>query len=215
MKKELETYIDYALLHPYITESYIKKFCNWVKRHNFACVCVNPIWVKLCATMLKNSTIKVCATVGFPLGASRPEIKEYEAILAKKDGAREIDMVINIGMLKSKKYDFVEDEIRRVVKIAGKEIPVKVILEACYLSRTEKIVGCKLARSAGAKFVKTSTGFGKGGATLKDVRLFKKIVGKDMYVKAAGGIRTTSQLLRFLQAGAGRIGTSKIIPDKR
>jgi deoxyribose-phosphate aldolase len=208
MKKILSSYIDYSLLKPYATERDIHRLCKKAKRFKFATVCVYPVWVRLCKRLLRSSGVRVGAVVGFPLGGSLPQLKAYEAALAVRDGASEIDMVINIGALKSGDYKLVEEEIKEVLKRVGRRATLKVIIETCYLKTAEKITAAKLVKRAGAHFIKTSTGFGSAGAKLKDVRLFKRLLGKDVKIKAAGGIRTEEEALEFINAGADRIGTS-------
>jgi deoxyribose-phosphate aldolase len=199
--------IDHTLLKNDATREEVVKLCDEAKKHHFASVCVNTTWVPLCRTLLANSGVLVCAVVGFPLGAMAPTAKAYEAREAVRQGAQEIDMVINIGALKSRDYETVFEDICRVVKAAGRA-GVKVILETGQLSDDEKIIACTLSKLAGAAFVKTSTGFGKGGATVDDVALMRRVVGVDMGVKASGGVRTQEDALRMRQAGANRIGAS-------
>jgi deoxyribose-phosphate aldolase len=170
-------------------------------------VCVNSTWVPLCQAMLAGSDVIVCAVVGFPLGAMTPTAKAYEAREAVRQGAREIDMVINLGALKSRDYETVFEDICRVVKTSA-PAGVKVILETGSLNTEEKIIGCTLAKLAGAAFVKTSTGFGKGGATVEDVELMRRVVGAELGVKASGGVRTAEDAIKMAQAGATRIGAS-------
>ena len=168
---------------------------------------MNPTHVSLVAESLKNSEVKVCTVIGFPLGATTTETKQFEVKNALENGAKELDMVINIGVLKSAEFDRVLQDIKGVVE-AAKGNTVKVIIETCYLTEEEKVKACQLAKEAGAHFVKTSTGFGSGGATLEDVKLMRKTVGDDMGVKAAGGIRTNEDALKMIQAGATRLGAS-------
>ena len=201
--------IDHTLLKPDASEAQIAQLCHEARKYNFAAVCVNPAHVKLCAQLLKGSAVRVCAVVGFPLGATPPEVKAYETQQALDDGATEIDMVINIGALKSKDYVLVARDIATVVATAqaGGAI-VKVIIEAALLADEEKIIASKLAGEAGAGFVKTSTGFASGGATVHDVALMRRAVGPAMGVKAAGGIKTYADAQKLIQAGATRIGAS-------
>ncbi len=208
LKKELAKLIDHTLLKPEATQAQIEKLCEEAVRFGFASVCVNPTWVRLCRELVRGSGVKVCTVVGFPLGANTIETKSFETQKSIEDGADEIDMVINIGRLKSGDYHYVEDDIRGVVEATGRRGIVKVILETCYLSDEEKIKGCVLAKLAGANFVKTSTGFGKAGATLGDVALMRRVVGSEMGVKAAGGIRDYEQAVKMVEAGATRIGAS-------
>ena len=175
--------------------------------HDFASVCVNPTWVAFAAQALKGTDVKVCTVIGFPLGANTPEVKAFEAEDAIQNGADEIDMVINIGALKSQDYELVEKDIRAVVE-AAKGTLVKVIIETCLLTDDEKVKACQIAQKAGADFVKTSTGFSTGGATVADVALMRKTVGPNMGVKASGGARSYEDALAFIKAGATRIGAS-------
>jgi deoxyribose-phosphate aldolase len=201
--------IDHTLLKPDATQDQIAQLCYEARKYNFASVCVNPTHAKLCAQLLKDTPVKVCTVIGFPLGATAPEVKAYETQQAIDDGASEIDMVINVGALKSRDYDLVERDIATVVRTAhASNAIVKVIIEAALLSDREKIVACELAKQAGADYVKTSTGFGPGGATVEDVALMRRVVGPQMGVKAAGGVRTYSDAQRMIAAGATRIGAS-------
>lgn len=206
---DIASLIDHTLLKPEATPEQIAQLCSEAREYRFAAVCVNPVYVKLAWDLLKGSPVKVCSVVGFPLGATMPEAKAFEARQAIRDGASEIDMVIHIGALKAGDDDLVERDIATVVEAchAGGAI-CKVILETCYLTDDEKIRGCILAKRAGADFVKTSTGFGPGGATPEDVALMRRTVGPEMGVKAAGGIRTLETLQRMVAAGANRIGAS-------
>ncbi|MDD3966098.1 MAG: deoxyribose-phosphate aldolase [Candidatus Neomarinimicrobiota bacterium] len=204
---ELAKYIDHTLLKAESTQNDLDKICSEALQYGFAAVCVNPCNVAYCAGKLKGSRVKVASVIGFPLGASVPLIKELETLRAMVDGAEEFDMVINIGALKDRNDEAVFNDIRTVVHAAeGKT--VKVIIETGLLSPEEKIRACRLALKAGAHFVKTSTGFGKGGATVEDVRLMKKTVGDAMQVKASGGVRSYEDALAMIEAGATRIGTS-------
>jgi deoxyribose-phosphate aldolase len=204
---DLARLIDHTLLKPEATRDEVVKLCEEARKHRFASVCVNTTWVPLCKAMLAGTDVMVCAVVGFPLGAMTPSAKAYEAREAMRQGAREIDMVINIGALKSRDYETVFEDICRVVKSAA-PAAVKVILETSALDTEQKIIGCTLAKLAGAAFVKTSTGFGKGGATVEDVELMRRVVGPDIGVKASGGVRTAEDVVRMAQAGANRIGAS-------
>lgn len=199
--------IDHTLLKATATEAQILALCAEAKEHRFATVCVNPCWVKTCARALAGSTVLVCSVIGFPLGANDSAVKAAEAKLAASQGASEIDMVINIGLAKAGDWAGVEADIRAVVQASGTAI-VKVIIETCYLTDAEKERACKAAMAAGARFVKTSTGFGTGGATVEDVRLMRATVGASLKVKASGGIRTRSDAIAMLEAGADRIGAS-------
>lgn len=206
-KKTMASMIDHTILKASATEEMIEALCQEAIKYNFASVCINPVFVKLAAKKLSHSNVKVCTVIGFPLGANSPETKAFEATKAVEDGAHEIDMVINVGMLKSGNLKYVEDEISGVVK-ASKGALVKVIIETCFLTDEEKVTACNLAKNAGANFVKTSTGFGTGGATAADVALMRKTVGASMGVKASGGIRSLSETLAVIEVGANRIGTS-------
>jgi deoxyribose-phosphate aldolase len=199
--------IDHTLLKPDATRDDVVKLCEEARKYKFASVCVNTHWVPLCKALLANSGVMVCTVVGFPLGAMSPNAKAYEAREAVRQGASEIDMVLNIGALKSKDYESVFEDICRVVK-ASRPAAVKVILETSSLDEEEKIIACSLAKLAGAAFVKTSTGFGKGGATVEDVALMRRIVGAEMGVKASGGVRTREDAEKMRLAGANRIGAS-------
>ena len=209
-KATLAKTIDHTLLKAIATEQAVRELCAEARKYGFASVCVNPIWVELCAKELSGSSVLVCTVVGFPLGANAPETKAAEARLAVSQGAREIDMVINLGAAKSGDWKAVEEDIRGVVKAAG-EAAVKVIIETCYLSDPEKARACEAAARAGARFVKTSTGFGTGGASVEDLRLMRKAVGDKLQVKASGGIRSYHDAILMLDAGADRLGASSSI----
>jgi deoxyribose-phosphate aldolase len=207
--QDLARMIDHTLLKPDATQAEIAQLCYEAKKYDFATVCVNPANVKLCAELLKGSPVKVCAVVGFPLGATPPEVKAYEAQQAINDGASEVDMVINIGALKSRDYALVERDIATVARTCHNSGAIlKVIIEAALLTDEEKIKACALAKAAGADYVKTSTGFGPGGATAADVALMRRVVGPEMGVKAAGGIRSFETARQMIEAGATRIGAS-------
>jgi deoxyribose-phosphate aldolase len=210
--------IDHTLLKPTATEEQIRALCTEALEHRFASVCVHPTWVALCAELLENSPVQVCTVLGFPLGATLPEVKAFEAQRCIALGATELDMVINIGALKSRAYDLVKDDIAAVVNVAHPlEALVKVIIETGYLTDEEKVTACQLARAAGADYVKTSTGFGPGGATVEDVALMRRTVGPTMGVKASGGVKTASEVRAVMAAGATRIGTSsgvKIVSEE-
>lgn len=204
-------YIDHTLLKADATELMIENLCKEAVEYGFAAVCVNPYFVKKSKELLKDSNVKVATVVGFPLGANTMEVKVFEAKKAVEDGAEEIDMVINIGALKNKDYDYVREDIKAVVDaVKGKAI-VKVIIETCLLSEDEKVKACELSKEAGAEFVKTSTGFSTGGATVEDVALMKKVVGDAMEVKASGGIRDFETAKAMIEAGASRIGASSSV----
>jgi len=206
-KEELNKYIDHTLLKQDASVSAIKKICEEAKEYNFKSVCINPGFVKLCAKELKGSGVEVCTVVGFPLGATSKESKVFETKQALKDGATEIDMVINVSMLKEHDDKYVLEEIKALKKLCKKHV-LKVIIETCLLTEEEKIRACKLAKEAGADFVKTSTGFSTGGATVEDIKLMRKTVGKEMGVKASGGVRDKETALAMIKAGATRIGAS-------
>jgi deoxyribose-phosphate aldolase len=201
--------IDHTLLKPEATTSQVEQLCNEARRFGFASVCVNPTHVKLCARLLQGSPVRVCTVIGFPLGATLPEVKAFEAQQAIRDGATEIDMVINIGALKDKNTDLVASDIAAVVNAAhASGALVKVIMEAALLTDEEKVIACRLAKGAAADYVKTSTGMGPGGATEHDVALMRQAVGTQMGVKAAGGIRTLADAQKMIEAGATRLGAS-------
>jgi deoxyribose-phosphate aldolase len=201
--------IDHTLLKPDATQDQIAQLCFEARKYNFASVCVNPTWVRLCAQLLQGSPVKVCTVIGFPLGATETEVKVFETIKAIEHGASEIDMVINIGALKASDLELVARDIRGVVAASHQRSAiVKVIIEAVLLSDDEKRVACLLSKEAGADFVKTSTGFASGGATVHDVELMRHAVGPDIGVKAAGGVRTYEDAENMIKAGATRIGAS-------
>lgn len=200
--------IDHTLLKPEATEEMIIKLCKEAEEYGFYSVCVNPNYVSLASEILGDSDVKIATVVGFPLGANTKEVKAYETRKAIEDGAHEIDMVINIGALKSKDFSKVKEDIEAVVDAAGKEAIVKVIIETCLLTDEEKVKACELAMEAGAHFVKTSTGFSTGGATVEDVKLMKSVVGDKMEIKASGGIRDYQKAMDMIEAGASRIGAS-------
>jgi deoxyribose-phosphate aldolase len=206
---ELAARIDHTLLRPEATEQDIRRLCEEARTYGFASVCVNPYWVPLVAEELAESPVRVCTVVGFPLGANRTSTKVQEALEAIRNGARELDMVQHVGLLKSGAHQALQADIRAVVEAAHAHgVLVKVILETALLSDEEKILSAQLAQQAGADFVKTSTGFGPGGATVHDVALLRRVVGPAMGVKASGGIRTRQQAEELIQSGADRIGTS-------
>ncbi len=201
--------VDHTLLKPEATASDIKKLCNEAIEFGFASVCVNPSWVKKAAEFLKNSNVPVCTVIGFPLGATLPDVKAFEARRAIFNGAREVDMVINIGALKSGDDCAVEDDIRAVALAAHEnEVLLKVIIETALLTDDEKVRACLAAKNAGADFVKTSTGFSKGGATVEDVALMRRVVGSSLGVKASGGVKGIDDARAMFEAGATRIGAS-------
>jgi len=201
--------IDHTLLKPDATASEIDTLCDEALQNRFASVCVNGTWVKRCAEILDGSGVLVCTVVGFPLGATTPEVKAYEARRAVEEGACEVDMVINVGALKSGADDYVRRDIAGLAEVCHQlGARLKVILETCLLTDEEKVRACRLAKEAGADFVKTSTGFSKGGATVEDVALMRRTVGPAMGVKASGGVRDEDSARAMLQAGATRIGAS-------
>lgn len=204
---EYNKLIDHTILKPDASIEAIKKICQEAKEYNFMSVCVNPAYISLCKEELKGSDVKVCTVIGFPLGATLPQAKVAETREAVMEGADEIDMVINVTMLKAKNDNYVYEEIERVRRSCVGKV-LKVIIETCLLTDEEKVRACLLAKKAGADFVKTSTGFSTGGATVHDVALMRKTVGDDMGVKASGGVRTHEDLLAMVEAGANRIGTS-------
>jgi len=207
-KNEMAKMIDHTLLKSEAAEEAVKKLCQEAADYNFASVCINPSYVKLAAQKLSGSDVDVCTVIGFPLGATTWQVKAFEVEQAVKDGATEVDMVINVGALKSGKVGLVEKEIKEVVKAAGPDVIVKVIIETCYLTDEEKVVACKAAKGAGADFVKTSTGFGTGGATEADIKLMRQTVGPEMGIKASGGVRSYEDAMIMINAGATRIGAS-------
>lgn len=201
--------IDHTLLKPEANEKEIKKLCEEAIEYGFASVCVNPFWVRKAAEFLKGSNVPVCTVIGFPLGATLSDVKAYETRRAIFDGAREIDMVINIGALKSGDYCTVEEDIKAVVKVAHEhDVLCKVIIETALLTDDEKVKACIAAKNSGADFVKTSTGFSRGGATIHDVSLMRQVVGYDLGVKASGGVKSLADARKMLEAGATRIGAS-------
>jgi deoxyribose-phosphate aldolase len=207
--RDLARYIDHTVLKPEATEAQIVQLCAEAQRYQFMAVCVNPVWVKRCVSLLTGTETCVATVIGFPLGATLPEVKAYEARQLVEVGAREVDMVINIGALKGKDHALVKRDIAAVVRAAqdGGAL-TKVIIEAVLLDDEEKKMACRLACEAGAEFVKTSTGFASGGATAHDVALMREMVGPNVGVKAAGGIRTYADAKAMIAAGANRIGAS-------
>ncbi len=206
---DLSKYIDHTLLKPDASEAQIHKLCQEAAQFRFATVCVNPTWVRLCAQLLEGSDVGVCTVAGFPLGATPGDVKAYEARRSIFDGAREVDMVINVGLLKSNRDGLVLEDIGLVSKAVHDCCAIlKVIIETALLTDEEKVKACTLAKQAGADFVKTSTGFGPGGATAQDVALMRRVVGKDIGVKAAGGIRDLAAAQQMIAAGATRVGAS-------
>ncbi|KIL46045.1 deoxyribose-phosphate aldolase [Jeotgalibacillus campisalis] len=200
--------IDHTLLKPEATKEQITVLCEEASEYGFMSVCVNPAWVRLSNEILHKTDVKVCTVIGFPLGASATETKAFETKQAIEDGAAEVDMVINIGALKSGQYELVQQDIQAVVAAAKGKALTKVIIETSLLTDEEKVRACELAVKAGADFVKTSTGFSTGGATIEDIQLMRKTVGPDIGVKASGGVRSTEDAANMIEAGATRIGAS-------
>lgn len=211
--------VDHTLLKPDATHDQIAQLCYEARKYEFASVCVNPTHVKLCAELLRGAPVKVCTVIGFPLGASSPEVKVYETETAIRDGATEIDMVINVGALKAKDFNLVAQDINEVVRVAhATGAIVKVIIETSLLDQDEKVTACLLSKEAGADFVKTSTGFSGGGATVDDIALMRRVVGPEIGVKASGGVRTYEDAKNLVDAGATRLGASagvKIVQGER
>lgn len=206
--REIASCIDHTVLRADATSADVQQICDEAIAEGFASVCVNPVNVALVADLLRDSDVKTCSVVAFPLGASPPDVKAAETARAVEDGADEVDMVINVGAAKSGDWDAVEQDIRAVVDAAGGRALVKVIIETCLLNDTEIVKACEASKRAGADYVKTSTGFSTGGATAQDVALMRRTVGDDMEVKASGGIHTYEEALAMIRAGASRIGTS-------
>ncbi len=217
--KEIAGMIDHTLLKPDATLAEIKQLCEEAMQYNFASVCVNPSWVQTCFDMIKSSNVKVCTVVGFPLGATTTYSKVMEAEEAIKNGAEELDMVMNVGKLKDKDYEFVFNDLKIIADLSKKHLCIsKVILETCLLNDEEKVAACLLAKEAGLNFVKTSTGFSKSGATVNDVAVMKFVVREKLQVKASGGIRSYEDAIAMLNAGATRLGASagvKIIAGQK
>ena len=207
-KQQLAKMIDHTILKPEADKASIEKLCKEALEYNFASVCINPTNVELAAKLLKGSEVKVCTVIGFPLGANTMEVKAFETKDAIAKGADEVDMVINIGRLKDKDYEYVEKDIKAVVDAADKKALTKVIIETCLLTEEEKVKACELAKKAGADFVKTSTGFSTGGATPEDIKLMRETVGPEMGVKASGGVRSIEDAEAVIKNGATRIGAS-------
>ncbi len=216
---DLARYIDHTLLKPEATLDQVTLLCAEAAKHRFVSVCVNPFWVATCKRLLQGHPVKVCTVIGFPLGANHPATKAAEARRAVEEGAEEVDMVVNVGALKSGLDKVVEQDIRGVVEAAGPGIVTKVFLETGLLTDAEKVRACRIAVAAGADFVKTSTGFGPGGATAADIALMRRVVGEEVGVKASGGIRDQEQAVLMIESGASRIGASasvKIVsPDPK
>jgi deoxyribose-phosphate aldolase len=204
----LASMIDHTILKADTSVDQVEKVCLEAIKHEFASVCVNPSYVSLVAKMLKGSAVKTCTVVGFPLGATTTRAKVDETNDGVENGAQEVDMVINVGAIKSQDWDLVKKDIEEVVLATREKAIVKVIIEACLLTHDEKVMACRLSKEAGAKFVKTSTGFSTGGATVEDVELMREVVGPDLGVKASGGIKDFDKAIAMIKAGANRIGTS-------
>lgn len=204
---KLNKYIDHTILKADAKNEDVVRYCKEAREYDFMSVCVNSCHVKTVKKELEGSDVKVCCVVGFPLGAMATEVKAFETKYCVENGADEVDMVINIGALKDKNYDYVKSDIEEVVKAANGKV-VKVIIETCLLDEEEKKKACELAKEAKAHFVKTSTGFSTGGATEEDVRLMKSVVGDELKVKASGGVRTKEDAMKMIDAGADRIGAS-------
>ena len=204
----LAKYIDHTLLKPESTREDILRICEEAKRYDTASVCVNPFWIGFVAEQLKGTDVTPCCVIGFPLGATLPSVKAFETEQAVKNGAKEVDMVINVGAARGGEWDIVLEDIKAVVNAAKGKALVKVIIETCLLTDAEKVKACELSKEAGADFVKTSTGFSTGGATVEDVRLMRRTVGPDMGVKASGGVRSRADAEAMIAAGATRIGAS-------
>jgi deoxyribose-phosphate aldolase len=207
-KKTLASYIDHTILKADAKVLDIEKLCKEAAEYKFASVCVNAANVKQAAELLNGTVVKVCTVVGFPLGATLSQVKAFEAEEAIKNGAQEVDMVINVGALKSGQFDIVEQDIKAVAAVCKNKALLKVIIETCLLTDEEKVAVCLLAKKAEADFVKTSTGFSTGGATVEDIKLMRKTVGADMGVKASGAVRDLETALKMIEAGATRIGAS-------
>ncbi len=211
MRQNIANMIDHTVLKAFSSKEDVIKVCKEAKEHGFFSVCINPTHIELAKQELEGSNVKVCTVIGFPLGANTSEVKAFETKDSIAKGAHEVDMVINIGALKDKNYDLVYKDIKVVVDAANKEALVKVIIETCYLTDEEKKIACELSVKAGADYVKTSTGFGTGGSTPEDIKLMRDVVGPNVGVKASGGVRTTDDAIKVIDAGASRIGASASI----
>ena len=207
-KQQLAKMIDHTLLKPEVTKERISSLIEEAKEYQFASVCLNPAWVSYAKEQLANSEVKVCTVIGFPLGATTTETKVFEAKQAVENGADEVDMVIAIGHLKSGDTDYVKNDIAKVKEAVGKEIVLKVIIETSLLTEEEKELACQLSEEAGADFVKTSTGFSGGGATVEDIQLMHRVVGDRLQIKASGGVRSLDDAKKMVEAGASRLGAS-------
>ena len=210
-KAQIAKMIDHTILKTEATESEIIKLCKEAIHYNFASVCVNPSMVPVAAKELKGTHVKVCTVIGFPLGATTTEVKAFETKDVIEKGATEVDMVINVGKLKERNLEYVKNDIKAVVEAAKGKALTKVIIETCLLTEEEKIIACKLSKEAGSDFVKTSTGFSTGGATVEDIKLMRETVGPEMGVKASGGVRSKKDALAMIENGATRIGASASI----
>lgn len=210
-KAQIAKMIDHTILKAEATESEIIKLCKEAIHYNFASVCVNPSMVPVAAKELKGTHVKVCTVIGFPLGATTTEVKAFETKDVIEKGATEVDMVINVGKLKERNLEYVKNDIKAVVEAAKGKALTKVIIETCLLTEEEKIIACKLSKEAGSDFVKTSTGFSTGGATVEDIKLMRETVGLEMGVKASGGVRSKKDTLAMIENGATRIGASASI----
>lgn len=208
---QIASIIDHTILKPEATEEKIRQICREALEYKFASVCINPTYVALASELLKESSVKVCTVIGFPLGATTTAVKVFETEDAIKNGAEEVDMVINIGKLKDKDYDFVRTDINAVVEAAKGKALTKVIIETSLLTDEEKTAACRLSKEAGADFVKTSTGFSTGGARIEDIKLMREAVGPDLGIKASGGIHNFGEAKAMVEAGATRIGASASI----
>lgn len=211
MRQNIANMIDHTVLKAFSSKEDVIKVCKEAKEHGFFSVCINPTHIELAKQELEGSNVKVCTVIGFPLGANTSEVKAFETKDSIAKGAHEVDLVINIGALKDKNYDLVYKDIKAVVDAANKEALVKVIIETCYLTDEEKKIACELSVKAGADYVKTSTGFGTGGSTPEDIKLMRDVVGPNVGVKASGGVRTTDDAIKVIDAGASRIGASASI----
>ena len=210
-KQKLAQMIDHTILKPEATEAEIMQLCTEAVEYGFASVCINPSMVKKAAIILEGSEVKVCTVIGFPLGTTTTEVKAFETEQAIKNGATEVDMVINIGKLKENNLKYVKNDIEAVVNAANGKALTKVIIESCLLTDEEKVTVCTIAKEVGADFVKTSTGFSSGGATKEDIKLMRETVGEEMGVKASGGVRSNADAMIMIENGATRIGASASI----
>jgi deoxyribose-phosphate aldolase len=205
---DLARYIDHTLLKPEATLAQVERLCDEAAQHQFHSVCVNSSWARLCAGRLAGTSVRVCVVAGFPLGAMDARSKAFEAHTAVSDGAHEIDMVLNVGAVKGRDLERAREDVLAVRRACGAGVVLKVILETCLLTDEEKVLACQIAKDAGADFVKTSTGFGKAGATVEDVALMRRTVGPKLGVKAAGNVRSYDDAVAMIEAGATRLGTS-------